>query len=200
MKWINPKNQEIKPKEGNTYWVTVLEFGNVFVEEATYEGKGIWKVAGKYGKSYVCDIEGWWPSPKPSPMKIRKKAPLLDFPDYEVGENGINVKIKVRLLDDSRMRKLGFTDFREGYWYLSKGITKDISFSISINKKDPLDFRIDVLDENFCQPYDYQSMLSESTFKEPPAVACTVYEKVEEIMDWLAKAGIVSGHVKGEYI
>ena len=61
------------------------------------------------------------------------------------------------------------------------------------------DIRIDVLDEDFCQPYDYdyQSMLHKNPTFEP---ALIVYEQVEELMEYLQSKGVLSGHVKGEYI
>lgn len=72
----------------------------------------------------------------------------------------------------------------------------DISFNVSI-PKDGSDIRIDVLDEDFCQPYDYQSMLHKNPTFEP---ALIVYEQVEEFMEYLQSKGALSGHIKGEYI
>lgn len=108
----------------------------------------------------------------------------------EVNSHGVNAKIKAHILSDKEMREIGFTNHYEPSWYFCRPIkfpqTKryrgfDISFSVSIPN------RIDVLNEDFCQPYDYQYMLHKNpTFK--PALI--VYEQVEEFK------GVLSGHVK----
>lgn len=123
----------------------------------------------------------------------------------EVNSHGVNAKIKTHILSDEEMREIGFTDYSKTTWFFCRSIkfpketryrSFDISFSVSI-PKDGSDIRIDVLDEDFCQPYDYQSMLHKNpTFK--PALI--VYEQVEEWMDYLQSKGVLSGHVKGEYI
>ena len=102
------------------------------------------------------------------------------------------------------MRKIGFTEYNKE-WHFRRSITFprkprykgfDISFNVSI-PKDGSDIRIDVLDEDFCQPYDYQSILNKNpTFK----LDLIIYEQVEEWMDYLQSKGVLSGHVKGEYI
>lgn len=122
----------------------------------------------------------------------------------EVNSNCVNAKIKAHILSDEEMRKIGFTNYYEPNWYFCRSIkfpreTRyrgfNISFSVSIPKGS--DIRIDVLDEDFCQPYDYQHMLNKNpTFK--PALI--VYEQVEEWMEYLQSKGVLSGHVKGEYI
>mgnify|MGYP007119899505 CR=1 FL=1 len=71
----------------------------------------------------------------------------------------IDKNIKINVLEDKKMREIGFTDFRKDTWYFSRMLKKEISFSLSVNKENPADFRIDVLDDDFCQPYDYQSIL-----------------------------------------
>ena len=123
----------------------------------------------------------------------------------EVNSHGINAKIKAHILSDKEMREIGFTNHYEPSWYFCRPIkfpqTKryrsfDISFSVSI-PKDGSDIRIDVLDEDFCQPYDYQFMLHKNPTFEP---ALIVYEQVEEWMEYLQSKGVLSGHVKGEYI
>lgn len=123
----------------------------------------------------------------------------------EVNSNCVNAKIKAHILSDKEMREIRFTDYYEPNWCFCKPIkfpqTKryrgfNISFSVSI-PKDGSDIRIDVLDEDFCQPYDYQSMLRKNPTFEP---ALIVYEQVEEWMEYLQSKCVLSGHVKGEYI
>lgn len=123
----------------------------------------------------------------------------------EVNSNGVNQLIKATILSDKEMKKIGFTDYSKDYWYFSMPIifpnTKryhgfNISFSISIPKDDS-DIRIDVLDDNFCQPYDYQYMLNKNPTFEPCLI---VKEQVEKWMKYLQDNRVISGHVYGEYI
>ena len=123
----------------------------------------------------------------------------------EVNNNCVNAKIKAHILSEKEMKEIGFTDYSKTTWFFCRSITFpreprykgfDISFSVSI-PKDCSDISIDVLDEDFCQPYDYQSMLHKNPTFEP---ALIVYEQVEELMEYLQSKGVLSGHVKGEYI
>lgn len=123
----------------------------------------------------------------------------------EVNSNGVNQLIKATILSDKEMKEIGFTDYSKDYWYFSMPIifpnTKryhgfNISFSVTI-PKDNSDIRIDVLDEAFCQPYDYQYMLNKNPTFEPCLI---VKEQVEKWMKYLQDNGVISGHVYGEYI
>lgn len=61
---------------------------------------------------------------------------------------------------DSRMRDLGFTDHREGYWWKSWPLSlHDIFFSLTINKV-TLEYEHIVIDEAFGQPYHYGRYLT----------------------------------------
>lgn len=125
--------------------------------------------------------------------------------EVEVNSNGVNAKIKAHILSDEEMKAIGFTNYYEPNWYFRRLIkfpqTKryrefDISFNISI-PKDGSDIRIDVINGNFCQPYDYQHILNKNPKFEP---ALIVLEQVEEYMEYLQFKGVLSGHIKGEYI
>lgn len=72
---------------------------------------------------------------------------------------GVNNVIQSHILPDDEMRKIGFTDANPEVWYFSRGIEHDVSFNVSIPKNGIDDLRIDVLDEEFFQPYDYQAIL-----------------------------------------
>lgn len=130
--------------------------------------------------------------------------------NIETNSNCVNKKIKANILEDSKMRELGFTDFCKDRWYFCRGInfpkTKEyrgfeVTFSIAI-PKDGSDIRIDVLDEAFCQPYDYQSMIMQirENGTTPNKTAIIVFEQVEYWMKHLEEIGIIEGHVYGEYI
>lgn len=123
--------------------------------------------------------------------------------NVELNSHGVNAKIKARILDDAKMREIGFTDYAKDRWYFFRGINFkdvkkkiDISFSVTI-PKDGSDIRIDVLAEWFCQPYDYQYILK----KDPGhKIANIVKEQVEYWMEKLQEEGVLEGHVRGEYI
>lgn len=125
--------------------------------------------------------------------------------NIEVNSNGVNSLIKYNILSDERMREIGFTDHSNSRWYFSRMINfpKDkrysgfnISFNVSI-PKDGSDLRIDILDEDFLQPYDYQYLLEKNPDLEP---ALIISKQVEKWMSYLTEAGVLSGHVYGEYI
>lgn len=125
--------------------------------------------------------------------------------EVKVNSNGVNSKIKAHILSDEEMKAIGFTNHYEPTWYFCRSIkfpkTKryrgfDISFNVSI-PKDGSDIRVDILDEDFCQPYDYQHMLNKDSKFKP---ALITFEQVEEYMEYLQSKGVLSGHVKGEYI
>ncbi|MET3505508.1 hypothetical protein [Halalkalibacter oceani] len=104
--------------------------------------------------------------------------------------------MKVNILNDMQMRELSFTEYRKGYWHYCKTVEEDITFNLTVKKEDS-SFKIDVLDENFLQPYDYQYYLSQDpNFK----FALTVKDKVEKIMLDLTEKGIVENYTAGEYI
>lgn len=132
----------------------------------------------------------------------------------EVNSHGVNKLIKATILSDEKMKEIGFNkNYYEGtdheryspYWYFIKGIefpkekrwkSVDIDFNVKI-PKDGSDIDIAVLDMDFCQPYDYQYLLSRNPKNE---CANIVKEQVEKWMKYLQDSGVLSGHVYGEYI
>lgn len=123
----------------------------------------------------------------------------------EVNSKGVNKVIKTHILSEEKMREIGFTDHAKDRWYFCRILNFpkkeryrgfEISFSVTI-PKDGSDFSIDVLDEDFLQPYDYQYMLNNNPDFEPALIA---KEQVEEWMAYLQDNGVLSGHKYGEYI
>lgn len=55
------------------------------------------------------------------------------------------------------MRRIGFTDRREGFWYYSKKVGSDTSFDLTINK-DTGEYETLVMNESFGQPEYYGNM------------------------------------------
>ena len=134
--------------------------------------------------------------------------------NVELNSNGVNKLIKYNILSDEEMKRIGFNkNYHEGtdhekyspYWYFTRsiGFPKgkkwkgiEIDFTVRI-PKDGSDINIMVLDMDFCQPYDYQYILSKDSKNE---CANIVKERVEEWMKYLQDEGVLSGHVYGEYI
>lgn len=119
-----------------------------------------------------------------------------DWLPCAVDDHGLNVAIKAHVLDDDRMRAAGFTDNRSTVWYYCANLGRDISFNVTI-PKDGSRLTIDVIDEMFLQPYDYQAILRRNPLH---PLAHDIYEAVEKQMAKLTIAGIISGHVPGDYI
>lgn len=119
----------------------------------------------------------------------------------ETDENGLNARIQFHLLPAGQITALGFRDCGD-HWYLMRFVgpkyqdRHDVSFNVSIPKNGSRG-RIDILDENFCQPYDYELILSCNPGNR---YARAVRDDVEREMAVLADAGVISGHEYGEYI
>jgi len=116
----------------------------------------------------------------------------------KINEHGNNAAIKVHILDEATMKLNGFRRFIDGvdhWWYFCNRVHKDITFNFTIYSED--DWRIDILDELFCQPYDYQAMYESGNYR---PVVLTVMENVNEIMDSFVHKGIISGWKVGDYV
>ena len=121
-------------------------------------------------------------------IKINKDVPL--------DERGQNANIKFHVLDKSTMELYGF-GYTYERWLFNVGLTDTISMNITIS--DDCEGLIDILDDNFLQPYDFQSMIINDGDK-VSSVAKTVQKKVYEIMEGLVYGGIISGWNVGDYI
>ena len=122
----------------------------------------------------------------------------------------VNDKIKARILSDEEMKRIGFKGkYYEGtaheqdcpYWYFTKMLkfsNKNIELTFNVQiPKDGSDISINVIDEDFIQPYDYQKILE----KDPNhTMSLDVKEQVERWMKYLQDNGVLSGHEYGEYI
>ena len=148
-------------------------------------------------------LSGILRKPKTEIISMREGKRMEE--EIKVNKNCVNAKIQAHILPESEMRKIGFTDHVKDNWYFcrllrfpKKKLYRDfeISFSVTIPKNSD-DIRIDVLDEAFCQPYDYQRILYDHPNHE---TALIVQNEVEKWMDYLQKKGVLSGHVRGEYI
>lgn len=114
----------------------------------------------------------------------------------EINEHGNNAAIKVHILDEASMRRNGFRWVESlEEWYFCNPVYKDVTFNMSIKSED--NWRIDILDECFLQPYDYQAMYERGNYR---PVVLTVMENVNEIMDSFVHKEIISGWEVGDYI
>ena len=107
-----------------------------------------------------------------------------------------NANIKANILSDDMMREIGFTDYAKDTWYFSRRVGDkdcDISFNVTINKKSKA-IEIDVLDELFLQPYDYQMYIGTIP------LANRVYDDVQKWMKYLMDNGVIYGYTLGDYI
>jgi hypothetical protein len=111
---------------------------------------------------------------------------------------GFNKHIKIAENQTAEsLMKYGFTNHHKPDLYFCRGVGKDISFNLSVDKKTLQIKNIDILDEDFLQPYDYQAMLLKN--KNHP-IAKSVYYKVNELLGKLQEDGIIIGFKIGMYI
>ena len=92
--------------------------------------------------------------------------------------------MKVNILTDEQMRNIGFTDNFKPNWYFCKRICEKypVTINFSINKKTK-NCEIDILDENFLQPYPYEKD------KE-------IYGNAQKWIDYMIDKGILSKNIK----
>lgn len=121
-------------------------------------------------------------------MKINQDVPL--------DNRGQNANIKFHIKDEETMKSLGF-GFTYGEWLFSLGLTDTISLNIHILENE--EGIIQILDDDFLQPYDFQNMIIEKGNK-APSVAKKVQNEVYIIMCSLSANGIISGWSIGDYI
>ncbi|AOL97857.1 hypothetical protein JDW21_20310 [Bacillus subtilis] len=106
--------------------------------------------------------------------------------------------MKFHILEDKQMRDIGFTDHVKSKWYFIKSIQPNITFNLTIHKKS-LKGEIDVLDERYLQPYDYQYYMKACTRAELEFPYVT-NDKVQEIMANFIEQGIITEYEMGSYI
>lgn len=122
------------------------------------------------------------------------------FPTANVSlnDNGNNTLLSMHPVDDETMRELGFIDRDGDGWYLCRPVSddSDITLNVIIDTEDD-DWRIDVLDERYLQPYDYQMILNANPDR---AYARMVADKCEEWFRKLSDAGVLDGWKPGMYV
>jgi len=131
-------------------------------------------------------------------MSVKQNIPRFSIEGVTYTKHHNNAALSMRPLDDMTMRELGFTDHREGYWYLCRSVSRDHDMTMNVDiAKDGSDWQIDVLDERFCQPYDYQYLLSVNpTLDYANNVADECEKWFRKLSDW----GLLSGWHEGMYV
>ena len=114
-----------------------------------------------------------------------------------------NANIEFGNISEEELIKLGFRN-NENDYYICKNLIgkREITFNLTIHKNDKR-IKIDILHENFLQPYDYQSILKRQQFVNGINInsySYRVHIKVQEIMKWLLDNNIIIGYQLGDYI
>lgn len=126
---------------------------------------------------------------KPINTKINKDVPIR--------ENGQNANIKpYSNLTKKALEEYGFKNIESEKYTLHKMLTPDIMFYINIDFSKNI-VNIDVLDDFFLKPYDYQTLLSQPNVLK---TAYIVHEKIQEIMKNLLDNKIIEGYNLNDYI
>ena len=114
--------------------------------------------------------------------------------DVPLNSRGNNANIKTSLsVGDDTMKANGFIQ-RDGRWSLMRNLGYEITLYIHVLCDTVL---IDVIDEEFLQPYDYQMYLGNNSESKVPM---EIHRKVQDTMERLSTAGIIEGWVANDYI
>lgn len=114
----------------------------------------------------------------------------------KLNKHGNNAAIKYHILTEARMEKIGFRKSGIGWHYFKfLDSANKISYNVSIPFNE--DGRIDILDELFGQPYDYEFLLEEDpkfAFAQAIKAGAVYYTML------LQQQGVLSGYTCGDYI
>lgn len=100
-------------------------------------------------------------------------------------------------MSTDKLLEYGFTNYNEPTLYFCRMLDGNISFNLSVTKDSMSIERIETLDENFLQPFDYQSILSkDNTHK----FARKIFDKVDKVLTKLQQDGIIQGYKRGMYV
>lgn len=124
-------------------------------------------------------------------------APKINY-DVLINKSGQNANIRVSPnLEGKTLLDFGFARTSVSKYYMMSKLTSDISFNIEIDIETN-NISIEVLDEDFLQPYDYQIILK--NLNSIPKIAKIVHHKVQKIMKELMDSRIIEGYVENDYI
>jgi len=107
-----------------------------------------------------------------------------------------NANIKANILTKKEMISLGFAhDIYAQSYVMREYLDNGILFECEIKFNGTVE--IEILDDDFCQHYDYQGILGSNPEHE---FALIVHEKVQEIMKRLVDVGLIIGYKENDYI
>lgn len=117
--------------------------------------------------------------------------------NVQLNEFYCNAKIHGYILIPDKMQSLGFYD-RGDYWGFYNEIAEGIDFFIDIYKDNPYNrVSIRVIDDDFGQYYDYQKILNINPTNK---FALNIFNIVEDYLAKFQENGVLSGHIRGEYV
>lgn len=119
-----------------------------------------------------------------------------EIKETEVDENGQNKNLRFHIIDTHLMESVGFKH-TYNFWILYDSVDEDITINIKITDNEV--GTIDILDDNFCQPYDFQKMIYDLG-DNAPFTAIKVQHKLYTILDSMKTFGILEGWEWGDYI
>ena len=120
---------------------------------------------------------------------------FYEIRETEVDERGQNKNLRYHIVDKDIMESLGFRHI-SNVWMFCKCMN---NIGIYIRITDDCVGTIDVLDDYFCQPYDFQYMIQKYKDK-APKVAIEVQHKLYSILDSMKTFGILENWEWGDYV
>lgn len=116
----------------------------------------------------------------------------------ELTEKGFTNRIQIdKEQTKERLLSYGFTNYDEPSLYYMEMLDKNTSFNLSLDAKTLEVTGIDILNEDFLQPYDYQAEILSGNIS---GKARNIYNKVNNSLTKLQNDGIIAGFEKGMYI
>lgn len=115
--------------------------------------------------------------------------------ETEIDERGQNKNLRYHIVDKDIMESLGF-HHTGNVWMFCECIG---NIGIYIRITDDCTGTIDVLDDDFCMPYDFQYMIQKHKDK-APKVAIEVQYKLYSILDSMKTFGVLENWEWGDYV
>ena len=118
-----------------------------------------------------------------------------EIKETEVDKRGQNKNLRFHVINEHIMKSIGFNHTHD-FWILCDSVD---TVSINIKITDDGIGTIDVLDDEFCQPYDFQQMILEKG-DNAPTLAIKIQHKLYTILDSMKTFGILENWEWGDYI
>ena len=116
----------------------------------------------------------------------------------ELTKKGFTNKIKIHPSQTKeKLLQYGFTNYNPERLYFCRMLDKDISFNLSIDINTLEILEIDILDEDFLQPYDYQSSIIRGN---PSKMEIRIFKAVNKLLTQLQEDGVIIGFTEGMYV